>query len=69
MAEKLVEIYEIVTRLAGFKGRMRLAVRTGVSRVKAQEIADTSDRISKFKKEASEIIGQDIAEIMGSEMK
>jgi hypothetical protein len=67
MAEKMIEIYDVVTRLAGFKGRMRLAVRTGISRVRALEIADAPDKVTKFKKEASEIVGRDITELMESE--
>ncbi len=67
MAEKIVEIYEVVTRLAGFKGRMRLAVRTGISRTRAQETADSPDKVSKFKKEASEILGRDVSEFLESE--
>ncbi len=67
MAEKLVEIYEVVTRLSGLKGRMRLAVRTGISRTKAQETADAPDKVAKFKKEASEILGKDVSEYLESE--
>lgn len=60
MGITLNEIYRIVTDKAGFKGRMRLAVRTGVSRTKAEEMADSPEIISKFKREADEIMGQDI---------
>jgi hypothetical protein len=60
MGMTLNEIYKIVTDKAGFKGRMRLAVRTGVSRTRAEEMPDTPEIISKFKKEADEILGQDI---------
>lgn len=60
MGMTLNEIYKIVTDKAGFKGRMRLAVRTGVSRTRAEEMADSPEIIAKFKKEADEIIGQDV---------
>lgn len=60
MGVKLQELYDLVTQKAGFKGRMRLAVRTGVSRVKAAEMEDTDKLLKKFKTEASEIIGQDV---------
>lgn len=60
MGLTLNEIYKIVTDKAGFKGRMRLAVRTGISRTRAEEMADTPEIIAKFKKEADEILGQDI---------
>jgi hypothetical protein len=60
MGAKLQQVYDLVTQKAGFKGRMRLAVRTGVSKVKAAEVEDTDKILKKFKAEASEIIGQDV---------
>jgi len=54
------EIYKIVTDKAGFKGRMRLAVKTGISRTKGAEMEDTPEMIANFKKAADEIVGQDI---------
>jgi hypothetical protein len=60
MGEKLDRIYQVVTTKAGFKGRMRLAVKTGVPRVKAAQLEDDSKIVSKFKKAAEEIVGQDI---------
>jgi hypothetical protein len=66
MGEKIVEIYEVVTRLAGLKGRMQLAVKTGISRTEAQTTADSPDKLSKFKKEASEILGRDVSELLES---
>jgi hypothetical protein len=64
MGVKLEELYDLVTQKAGFKGRMRLAVRTGMSRVKAAETEDTDKLLRKFKDEASEIIGQDVDELL-----
>lgn len=64
MGVKLEELYDLVTQKAGFKGRMRLAVRTGMSRVKAAETEDTDKLLRKFKDEASEIIGQDADELL-----
>lgn len=60
MGATLVEIYNIVTDKAGYKGRMRLAVRTGISRIKASQIEDSPENITKLKTAADEIIGQDI---------
>jgi hypothetical protein len=60
MGAMINEIYKIVTDRAGFKGRMRLAVRTGISRTKAAQMEDTPDMITKFKKAADEIVGGDI---------
>ena len=54
------EIYKIVTDKAGFKGRMRLAVRTGISRTKGAQMEDTPEMITKLKSAADEIVGQDI---------
>ena len=64
MAVMLEQIYQVVTRKAGFKGRMRLAVRTGISRVRASQMADESDVIMKFKTAADEIVGQDIDDFL-----
>ena len=64
MGAKLQEIYDLVTKKAGFKGRMRLAVRTGVSRIKAAEMDDTDKIIKKFKNAAGEIIGHDVNELL-----
>ena len=60
MGAMINEVYKIVTEKAGFKGRMRLAVRTGISRTKAVQIADTPEMIMKFKSAADEIVGRDI---------
>jgi hypothetical protein len=60
MGAMINEIYKIVTDRAGFKGRMRLAVRTGISRTKAMQMEDTPEMISKFKMAADEIVGRDI---------
>jgi len=64
MGVMLEQIYQVVTRKAGFKGRMRLAVRTGISRVRASQMADESDVIMKFKTAADEIVGQDIDDFL-----
>jgi hypothetical protein len=60
MGAVINEIYKIVTDKAGFKGRMRLAVRTGISRTRAAQMEDTPEMITKFKKAADEIVGKDI---------
>jgi hypothetical protein len=64
MGARLQAIYELVTQRTGFKGRIELAVRTGVSKVKAAEMEDTDKILKKFKAEASEIIGQDVDELL-----
>ncbi|MCW1299611.1 MAG: hypothetical protein QXD02_04810 [Candidatus Parvarchaeum sp.] len=60
MAETLLAIFKIIEDKTGFKGRMRLAVMTGINRVKASEIPDDPKTVDKFKRAASEILGQDI---------
>lgn len=60
MGDKLNEIYEIVTKKAGNKGRLRLAEKTGIPRVKAVQEEDTPELIDTFKKAASEILGENI---------
>lgn len=64
MGERLVQIYDIVTEHAGYDGRLRLAVQTGITRSKAMEIEDTPERIDHFKKEAGEILKRSIDELM-----
>ena len=64
MGVKLEELYDLVTQKAGFQGRMRLASRTGVSKAKAAEMEDTDKNLKKFKDEASEIIGQNVDELL-----
>jgi phosphoribosyl-ATP pyrophosphohydrolase len=64
MGAKLQQVYDLVTQKAGLKGRMRLAVRTGVSKIKAATMEDTDKVLKKFKAEATEIIGQDVEELL-----
>ena len=64
MGMMLEQIYQVVTQKAGFKGRMRLAVKTGISRVRASQMEDNSEVILKFKNAADEIVGQDIDEFL-----
>lgn len=67
MGATLEKIYKVVTDKAGFKGRLRLAVRTGVSLVKARQIEDTAEIVTKFKESADEILGQDIDQFLGGQ--
>jgi hypothetical protein len=60
MGNLLEEIYRVVSEQAGFKGRMRLAVKTGISKIKAGQRKDSAELISKFKEAADEILGRDI---------
>jgi hypothetical protein len=64
MGARLQAIYDLVTQKTGFKGRMQLAVRTGVSKTKAVEMEDTDKILKKFKDAAAEIIGKDVDELL-----
>ncbi len=64
MGTQLEEIYEIVTKKAGFKGRLRLAVKTGIPKTKAAKEQDTAKLVTTFKEAAREILGKDIDEFM-----
>lgn len=55
MGQKLVELYEQTARIASAKGRMRLAMLTGVPSAKAQETPDSPELIAKFQKAIQEI--------------
>ncbi len=61
MGEKLVKIFDIVTNKAGYEGRIELAEKTGVSRKKAEELEDSPELIEKFKRIASQILGEEIS--------
>ncbi|HOW45739.1 MAG TPA: hypothetical protein PK919_11305 [Candidatus Aminicenantes bacterium] len=65
MAEKLEMIYRVVEEKAGFKGRMRLVVKTGVPRSVASSMTDDPMIVEKFKTAASEILGHDINLLLG----
>jgi hypothetical protein len=64
MGARLQELYDLVTQHAGFKGRVRLAEKTGVSREKAAKMADNDKNLKKFKDAASEIIGKNVDELL-----
>jgi hypothetical protein len=64
MAEKLDQIYRVVEEKAGFKGRMRLVVKTGVPRSVAVSMADDPQVVEKFMIAASDILGHSISEFL-----
>jgi len=57
MGAILLQIYDVVTNRLGNKGRMQLAVKTGISRIQASEVPDDPETVAKFKKAATEILG------------
>ncbi|HNX97426.1 MAG TPA: hypothetical protein PKK12_07085 [Candidatus Aminicenantes bacterium] len=50
----------MVTREKGFKGRLRLTVMTGVPSSRVVEMTDETAQIARFKRAASEILGEDV---------
>jgi len=64
MAEKLEQIYRIIEEKTGFKGRMRLVVKTGVPKSLAASLPDDPQVVEKFKFAASDILGRDISEFL-----
>jgi hypothetical protein len=64
MAEKLDQIYRVIEEKAGFKGRMRLVVKTGVPRSVAASMADDPQVVEKFMIAASDILGHSISEFL-----
>ena len=56
MGEKLVRIFEIVTERAGYKGRLELANKSGMTMTQAAGMQDTDELVKKLKATASEII-------------
>ena len=64
MGEKLVKLYEIVTEKGGLEARMELAKRSGVPKSKAEQVDDKEEFVEKFKRLATEIIGQDVDEFL-----
>lgn len=60
MGEKMVRIFEIVTEQAGFKGRLELANKTGISMAQAAEMKDTEELVKKLKAAAGDIIDKSL---------
>jgi len=60
MGEKMVRIFEIVTEQAGFKGRLELANKAGISMAQAAEMKDTDELVKKLKAAAGDIIDKSL---------
>lgn len=57
-------IYEIVTQKGGLNARMQLASRMGLSKKKACETPDTDELVNKLKALASDLIGENIDDLL-----
>jgi hypothetical protein len=55
VGEKLVCIYELVTEKIGLKGRLELAIKTGIPLSQAALLDDTEELVHQFKNAASDI--------------
>ena len=64
MGKQLERIYEIVIQKGGLNARMNLASKTGISKNKAAEIPETDTHVNKFKKLASDLIGENIDNLL-----
>ena len=64
MGQQLERIYEVITQKAGLDARMKFSERTGVSRKKAEKVSDSEELVQRFKKIASEMLGQNIDDFL-----
>lgn len=60
MGSRLVTIYKIVEKHGGLRGRMRLAVKSGLSMKQAEAIEDKTEYFERMKKITEEILGKSI---------
>lgn len=60
MGTKLKKYYELVQAKEGIKGKMRLAMKTGISSDKAETTPDSDENLKTFYEAAKEIAGADI---------
>lgn len=60
----LKKMFDVVMEKKGFKGRLRLTVMTGIPSVRAFDIPDDGDMVARFKRAATEILGEDIDPIL-----
>jgi hypothetical protein len=64
MGKLLLHIYQIVEDKGGLQGRLTLALKTGISQQQAAAGRDKAEVVRRFKKAASEILGQDIDDFL-----
>jgi hypothetical protein len=57
----LKQAYDYVTMKAGFKGRLRLTVMTGIPSSRAAEIPDEKEIVARFKVATAEILGENVS--------
>lgn len=64
MGDKLAAIYKIVEEHGGLKGRMRLAIKSGLSMNQARAIEDKPEFFDRMKKISEEILNKNIDEYL-----
>jgi len=55
------QVYDLVTTKSGFKGRMRLAIMSGISSTRALDLPDSEETLARLVRAANEIVGEDIS--------
>ena len=48
MGQKMVAIYEAISKEDGMRGQMRLAMITGITTVNAKNVPDTPEKLAQF---------------------
>ncbi len=60
MAKRLMNAFEIAKEIAGIQAQFRLAIRSGMSVVKAEREPDTDSNVSRMKLALSEVLGKPV---------
>ncbi len=60
MAERLLKAFEIAKQQAGTQAQFRLAIRSGMSMVKAEKEQDNEVNLSRMKAALKEVLGREV---------
>lgn len=60
MAERLLKAFEIAKQQAGTQAQFRLAIRSGMSMVKAEKEPDNEVNLSRMKAALKEVLGREM---------
>lgn len=61
MGKRLVKAFDIAKTAGGLQAEMRLAMKSGMSRQKAETEQDTPDRIEKMEQAVAGIVGKSVS--------
>ncbi len=64
MGVRLVQIYSAVEEKGGMEARIRLSERSGIPKNQAATMEDRPDIVTRVKRLATEILGQNIDELL-----